>query len=76
MPSFYGLIEVIILLLNALAILNENFLKSMGLGPSQIQGEENFKSQISRLLSSVSYLCRVPLIPVNLGSIVLLLFFG
>ncbi|CDR43260.1 CYFA0S11e02652g1_1 [Cyberlindnera fabianii] len=76
------LFYVIILLVNAIAILNEErFLKRIGLHgetavPAFGQPETSAKSKVINLISSVQTVMRIPLIAVNVVIIVYELLLG
>jgi len=82
MVTFYGLIESALLLLNALAILNEDrFLKRFGLTVATetytFDGAgSTAKTKLASTLSAVRILLRFPLIFLNSVVILLLLLFG
>ncbi|KAI9292891.1 Yos1-like protein [Neoconidiobolus thromboides FSU 785] len=67
--SLGNLIYSVILIINGLAILNEErFLARIGLGTNQVgsyNGNESIKSKIINLVSAVRTLMRLPLIVVN-----------
>jgi len=80
--SLWNLFEASILFLNAVCILNEDrFLKKIGWGSSSSNvhgfGESpSAKSQIFNLLHSIRTVARVPLILLNVLTIVLKLILG
>jgi len=82
MVTFYGMIESVLLILNALAILNEDrFLKRVGLSVAtgsdfDPQSGSTAKSKIASTLSAVRLLLRFPLIFINTTVILLLFLFG
>lgn len=79
--GFYSLIEAFILFLNAVAILHEErFLAKMGWGTDQSIGgfgeEPGIKTQLLNFIRSVRTVMRVPLIFVNILTVVSLFLFG
>jgi len=68
----WKILQVIILAINAVAILNEErFLRRIGLGHQpEILTQESFKARIVNLLHAVRVLMRLPLIFLNAGMIV------
>jgi len=79
--GLYGLIEACILFVNSLAVLHEErFLQKVGWGSDQNMGgfgeEPGVKQQIINLLKAVRTVARIPLIFVNILTVVCLLLFG
>lgn len=79
--TLYSLIEAAILFLNAVAVLHEErFLAKIGWGSDQSIGgfgdEPGMKTQMINFIRSVRTVMRVPLIFVNVLTIVSLLLFG
>ncbi|AET38979.1 Yos1p Ecym_3499 [Eremothecium cymbalariae DBVPG len=76
------LFYVVLLLVNAVAVLNEQrFLRRIGLGsksnqPSFGQPENSTKSKLIHLISAVQTLLRIPLIAINILVIVYELILG
>ncbi|KAF2482208.1 Yos1-like protein [Neohortaea acidophila] len=85
-PSFGGLFQVSVLLVNAIAILSEDrFLARIGWGSTQnepagfggsSQDSASVKAKMINLINSVRTLMRVPLIFVNLLIIIWAITFG
>ncbi|XP_040434490.1 immediate early response 3-interacting protein 1-like [Falco naumanni] len=80
--TLYSLLQAVLLIVNAVAVLHEErFLRHVGWGSDQ-QGiggfgeEPGIKAQLMNLIQSVRTVMRVPLIAVNSVTIVLLLLFG
>jgi len=85
LPSFGGLFQVSILLVNAIAILSEDrFLARIGWGSSQpepafgggMQDNTSVKAKMINLINSVRTLMRIPLIFLNLLIIIYSITFG
>ncbi|KAI9145899.1 Yos1-like protein [Paraphysoderma sedebokerense] len=81
--SIGGLLYVMLLLLNAMAVLHEErFLARIGWGPQSVTGYNDFQSQNSvkmkliNLMSAVRTLMRIPLIALNTVVIVYELILG
>jgi len=71
------LFETLLLLVNALAILNEDrFLKRIGWGYSNDLDGNSVKDRIITLLHAVRLLLRIPLIFLNIAAILILIAFG
>ncbi|CCH63129.1 hypothetical protein TBLA_0J01330 [Henningerozyma blattae CBS 6284] len=77
------LFYVILLLINAVAVLNEErFLRRIGLGKSSNDGpvfgqtENTTKSKVIQLISAVQTLLRIPLIGINILVIIYELVLG
>ncbi|CAM6096227.1 unnamed protein product [Calypogeia fissa] len=76
--SLWQFLEALLMLTNALAILNEDrFLVPNGWGFSEMSNGRvsSFKTQIIGVLHAVQYL-RVPLVALNTVTVVLKLIFG
>ena len=78
--GFYSLLEAVLLVVNAMAVLNEErFLSKIGWGTDQMAayGEQpSAKQQLLNLIRSVRTVMRIPLIGVNLFVIVVKLLMG
>jgi len=79
--GLYGLIEAFLLFTNSMAILHEErFLQKVGWGSDQGMGgfgeAPGMKQQIITLVKSVRTVMRIPLIFLNIFTIVCLLLFG
>lgn len=79
--GFYSLLEAALLCINAVAVLNEErFLNKVGWGSDQTIGgfgeEPGMKSQLVNLIRSIRTVMRVPLIFLNIFTILLKLVFG
>ncbi|KAL9647048.1 hypothetical protein ABK040_016523 [Willaertia magna] len=76
--SLWTLIKIIVLLINSVAVLNEErFLRRIGFGyRPEVAGEESIKSKIINLLHAVRTLLRIPLILVNIVVILISLLVG
>ncbi|CAB3977925.1 Immediate early response 3-interacting 1 [Paramuricea clavata] len=82
--TMYAFLEAILLLVNAIAVLNEErFLAKIGWGRDQInqpqgfgQEEKGVKQQIANLIHAVRTVMRVPLIFLNGLAIVMELLMG
>jgi len=77
--SFGGIIEAVLLFINALAILNEErFLRDYGWAydPTSELQTDTIRYKLISLLHSIRFLLRVPLIAVNSVYIVYLLILG
>ncbi|KAF9382306.1 hypothetical protein CPB97_007234 [Podila verticillata] len=77
--SFFGLLEVMLLFINAVAILNEErFLAKIGWGRQAANPyePESIKARMVNLITAVSTLMRIPLIGLNVVAIVYLVILG
>ncbi|RUS69854.1 hypothetical protein EGW08_022384 [Elysia chlorotica] len=78
--GLYSLLEAAILCLNAVCILHEErFLAKVGWGVDQHKGfgeDPGVKSQLLNLIRSIRTVMRIPLIGVNIATMVLKLLFG
>lgn len=79
--SLYSLIEAFILFLNAVAVLHEErFLAKWGWGTDQSVGgfgeDPGVKTQLINFIRSVRTVMRVPLIFVNILTVISLFLFG
>jgi len=78
--GLYSLLEAVLLVVNAMAVLNEErFLSKVGWGSDQMAayGEQpSAKQQMLNLVRSVRTVMRIPLIGVNLFVIVVKLLMG
>mmetsp|Transcript_21 Transcript_21/g.29 ORF Transcript_21/g.29 Transcript_21/m.29 type:complete len:80 (-) Transcript_21:62-301(-) len=76
--SIYYLIEVIILVANALAVLNNaRFLVPLGLTPTDsFGGTQNVSNKIGSLITSVHIVLHIPLIFVNVAWIAITFIMG
>ncbi|KAG2382240.1 hypothetical protein C9374_005442 [Naegleria lovaniensis] len=76
--ALWVLIKIIVLLVNAVAVLNEErFLRRIGFGyRPEVVAEESLKARTINLLHAVRTLLRIPLIFINAFVIVLLVLFG
>lgn len=79
--GFYSLLEAALLCINAVAVLNEErFLSKVGWGGDQTIGgfgeEPGMKAQLINLIRSIRTVMRVPLIFLNVATILLKLVFG
>ena len=78
--GFYSLLEAILLVVNAMAVLNEErFLSKIGWGTNQMAGfgdEPGVKQQLMNLIRSVRTVMRIPLIGINAFVIVVKLLMG
>ncbi|KAL0477170.1 ier3ip1 [Acrasis kona] len=76
--SLWNLIKVVLLCINALAVLNEErFLRRVGFGyRPEVVAQASVKAQIINLLHAVRTLMRIPLIALNITTIALSLLAG
>ncbi|XP_057314670.1 immediate early response 3-interacting protein 1-like [Hydractinia symbiolongicarpus] len=78
--GLYSLLEVILLVINAMAVLNEErFLSKVGWGADQMAGfgdQPGVKQQLLNLIRSVRTVMRIPLIGVNAFVIIVKLLMG
>ncbi|KAF9026692.1 hypothetical protein CPC16_011412 [Podila verticillata] len=77
--SIFGLLEVMLLFINAVAILNEErFLAKIGWGRQAANPyeQESIKARMVNLITAVSTLMRIPLIGLNVVVIVYLVILG
>lgn len=78
--GLYSLLEVILLVVNAMAVLNEErFLSKVGWGADQMAGfgdQPGVKQQLLNLIRSVRTVMRIPLIGVNAFVIIVKLLVG
>ncbi|KAF9421051.1 hypothetical protein BGZ94_008949 [Podila epigama] len=77
--GLFVLVEVMLLFVNAVAILNEErFLAKIGWGRQAIDpyAQESIKSRVVNLISAVSTLMRIPLIGLNTLAILYLVILG
>ncbi|KAG0335458.1 hypothetical protein BG000_007505 [Podila horticola] len=77
--NIFGLLEVMLLFINAVAILNEErFLAKIGWGRQVANPyeQESVKARIINLITAVSTLMRIPLIGLNIVVILYLVVFG
>ena len=78
--GLYSLLEAILLVVNAMAVLNEErFLSKIGWGSNQMSGfgdDPGVKQQIMNIIRSVRTVMRIPLIGINTFVIVVMLLMG
>ncbi|KAG8223076.1 hypothetical protein J437_LFUL002024 [Ladona fulva] len=78
--TLWSLFEATLLCLNAVCVLHEQrFLSKIGWGANQIQGfgeQPTVKSQILNLIRSIRTVMRIPLIFLNIMTIVVKLILG
>ncbi|KAG0328313.1 hypothetical protein BGZ99_005666 [Dissophora globulifera] len=77
--GIFGLLEVMLLFVNAIAILNEDrFLARIGWGRQVVDpyGQESVKARLVHLISAVRTLMRIPLIGLNVVAILYLVILG
>ncbi|KAF9155172.1 hypothetical protein BGX21_004688 [Mortierella sp. AD011] len=77
--GIFGLLEVMLLFVNAVAILNEDrFLARIGWAriPADPYGQESVKARLVNLISAVRTLMRIPLIGLNIVAILYLVILG
>ncbi|KAF9363427.1 MAG: Yos1-like protein [Benniella sp.] len=77
--GIFGLLEVMLLFVNAIAILNEDrFLARIGWGRQVADpyAQESVKARLVNLISAVRTLMRIPLIALNVVTILYLVLFG
>lgn len=78
--GLYSLLESVLLVINAMAVLNEErFLSKIGWGTNQMAGfgeEPGVKQQLLNLVRSVRTVMRIPLIAINSFVIIVKLLMG
>lgn len=78
--GLYSLLESVLLVINAMAVLNEErFLSKIGWGTNQMAGfgeEPGAKQQLLNLVRSVRTVMRIPLIAINSFVIIVKLLMG
>lgn len=78
--GLYSLLESVLLVINAMAVLNEErFLSKIGWGTNQMAGfgeEPGVKQQLLNLVRSVKTVMRIPLIAINSFVIIVKLLMG
>ena len=78
--GLYSLLESVLLVVNAMAVLNEErFLSKIGWGTNQMAGfgeEPGAKQQLLNLVRSVRTVMRIPLIAINSFVIIVKLLMG
>ncbi|KAF8948360.1 Yos1-like protein [Linnemannia elongata] len=77
--GIFGLLEVMLIFINAIAILNEDrFLAKIGWGRQVADpyGQESIKARLVNLISAVRTLMRIPLIGLNIVAILYLVILG
>ncbi|KAF9131263.1 hypothetical protein BGW39_002046 [Mortierella sp. 14UC] len=77
--GIFGLLEVMLIFINAIAILNEDrFLAKIGWGRQVADpyGQESVKARLVNLISAVRTLMRIPLIGLNVVAILYLVILG
>lgn len=78
--GLYSLLESVLLVINAMAVLNEErFLSKIGWGANQMAGfgeEPGVKQQLLNLVRSVRTVMRIPLIAINSFVIIVKLLMG
>ncbi|KAF9095048.1 hypothetical protein BGX29_009207 [Mortierella sp. GBA35] len=77
--GIFGLLEVMLIFINAIAILNEDrFLAKIGWGRQVADpyAQESIKARLVNLISAVRTLMRIPLIGLNIVAILYLVILG